>query len=102
MSTIRFKAQIAYEDPYVQPLILAALKTRLPEELYTLVDRVDDPEAPLLQILQYESLSFELALSHPERTLLNAYVIRKALIRKHFLAMTVDTWIKKHPKSILK
>jgi tubulin--tyrosine ligase len=102
MSGLRFKAQIAYEDSYVQPLILAALKARLPEESYVLVDSADDSDAPLLQILQYESLSFELALSHPERTLLNAYVIRKALIRKHFLAMTVDVWIKKHPESVLK
>jgi tubulin--tyrosine ligase len=102
MSTVKFKAQIAYEDLYVQPLILAALKARLPKESYVLVDSVDGLDTPLLQILQYESLSFELALSHPERMLLNAYVIRKALIRKHFLAMTVDTWIKKHPESILK
>jgi len=31
----------------------------------------------------------------------NAYIIRKALIRKHYLSNTVESWIAKHPDSIL-
>jgi tubulin--tyrosine ligase len=32
----------------------------------------------------------------------NAYTIRKALIRKHYLAHTVESWLPKHPESPLK
>lgn len=33
--------------------------------------------------------------------MINSYVIRKALIRKHFLSSTVDHWVAKHPESVL-
>lgn len=57
---------------------------------------------PWLQICSYESLDFETLLQRPSDTLANSYVIRKALIRKHYLAHTVSTWLSKHPQSILK
>src|ERR1700761_513133 len=95
-------AQIAYEDPYVQPLLLEALKSCLPPTSYELITSLPtDPNVPLLQILQYESLAFDLALQKPDQVLINAYIIRKALIRKHFLAATIAHWIKKRPDSIL-
>jgi tubulin---tyrosine ligase len=98
----RIYAQIDYEDPYVQPLLLQALRSRLPSQSYELTTTLpSDPNVRLLQILQYESLAFERALQNPDRVLVNAYVIRKALIRKHFLAATVANWIKKKPDSIL-
>jgi hypothetical protein len=95
-------AQIAYEDLYVQPLLLEALKSCLPPTSYELITSLPtDPNVPLLQILQYESLAFDLALQNPDQVLINAYIIRKALIRKHFLAATIAHWIKKRPDSIL-
>jgi tubulin---tyrosine ligase len=109
-STVDLKllfVQIDYEDPYVQPLWLKALKSRLPESSYRLViglphdDDNDDDKYQLLQIRQYESIAFDLALRKPHQVLVNAYVIRKAMIRKHFLAATVANWIKKNPQSIL-
>jgi tubulin---tyrosine ligase len=98
-----FFAQIAYEDPYVQPLILSALEARLLPTSYEIIQSLPSPfEGRLLQVLPYEKLAFNTALQNPGRLLINAYVIRKALIRKHFLATTVHSWITKHPYSSLK
>lgn len=58
--------------------------------------------AKFLQIRAYESIDFEHASTQPATSLINSYVIRKALIRKHFLSSTVDHWVAKHPESPLK
>jgi len=56
----------------------------------------------VLQISPYESIDFDFAISRaPGTALINSYVIRKALIRKHFLSATVETWLAKHPESVL-
>jgi tubulin--tyrosine ligase len=101
----RFWAQIDYEDSYVQPLILQALRSQLPSELYEIVTALpafDGDDRKFLQIRQYESLAFDLALQRPNDILINAYIIRKALVRKHFLAATISSWITKRPGSMLK
>ncbi|KAF2398258.1 TTL-domain-containing protein [Trichodelitschia bisporula] len=98
-----FYALIDYEDPYVQPLILRALRT-LPTGSYTLTPSLTSypgPPSKLLTILPYESLPFSQALSQPTTHLINAYIIRKALIRKHYLASTITSWVAKHPSSPL-
>ncbi|TVY16486.1 putative tubulin--tyrosine ligase PBY1 [Lachnellula arida] len=100
-----FYALINYEDEYVQPLILSALKSRFSEDSYTLISNIEDlpsPTTPFLQISSYETLPFTQAMSYSTSTLINAYVIRKALIRKHYLSTTAYNWIAKHPGSILK
>lgn len=40
-------------------------------------------------------------MDHPTTSLINAYIIRKALIRKHYLSSTAYNWIAKNPSSIL-
>jgi hypothetical protein len=55
----------------------------------------------VLQVAQYEAIDFEYAAAHPTTCLINSYVIRKALIRKHYLSATVDNWVAKHPDSVL-
>ena len=98
-------ALIDYEDPYVQPLILSALEIRLPSSSYTLISSISDLPAitsPLLLVTSYESLPFTHIHTHPTTTFANAYVIRKALIRKHYLAFTLDAYLTKHPNSPLK
>ncbi|KAF2814169.1 TTL-domain-containing protein [Mytilinidion resinicola] len=111
-----FYAIIAYEDPYVQPLILSALNKRFPDQYNLIPSLLDlpsttpspdkapqkDSEPNLLQILPYESLFLDHALAHPTTSLINAYIIRKALIRKHYLATTVANWIVKNPDGVLK
>ncbi|KAK1759694.1 tubulin-tyrosine ligase [Echria macrotheca] len=116
-------ALINYEDDYVQPLILSALENLLPAGSYTLLQPhphqpgqttqekekeislasfLPNPSANLvLQISPYESIDFEFAAAHERTCLINSYMIRKALIRKHFLTATVDSWVSKHPDSIL-
>ncbi|CRK30925.1 hypothetical protein BN1708_015878, partial [Verticillium longisporum] len=49
----------------------------------------------------YETLDFEYAADHSSTVLINSYMIRKALIRKHYLSATVETWSAKHPSSSL-
>ncbi|KOS23154.1 putative tubulin--tyrosine ligase [Escovopsis weberi] len=107
----RIRAVVAYDDVYVQPLILSALKSELPDGV---LDLVTDPSPPaldgasptgkldkILQILPYESIDFELAAERPGSCLVNSYMIRKALIRKHYLSATVDHWTAKNPGSVL-
>jgi hypothetical protein len=98
-------ALINYEDPYVQPLILAALEKRLPESAYspiTSLSQLPSPSSRLLQWVQYESIDFDHLMAHSSTSLANAYVIRKALIRKHYLSTTIANWITKYPDSCLK
>jgi tubulin---tyrosine ligase len=98
-------ALINYEDPYVQPLILSALKKRLPTSSYKLVKSLQDLPAsstPCLQFVQYESIDWDHLMSHSSTSLANAYIIRKALIRKHYLSTTIANWITKYPDSVLK
>ncbi|KAK5722971.1 hypothetical protein LTR17_014103 [Elasticomyces elasticus] len=97
--------QIHYADTYVQPLLIAALRARLPPELLVFLNENEAPPTPnakLLQWRQYESIDFEHLLAHPGTSLANSYVIRKALIRKHYLSTTVSHWLTKHPDSVLK
>ncbi|KAG4429487.1 hypothetical protein IFR05_015025, partial [Cadophora sp. M221] len=103
-SKTHFYALVNYEDVYVQPLILEALKARFTPDSYTLISSLSElptPSTPFLQISSYESLPFEHILSHSTSSLINAYIIRKALIRKHYLSTTAYNWTTKNPSSIL-
>ncbi|KAI3398954.1 hypothetical protein diail_7981 [Diaporthe ilicicola] len=103
-------AIVDYEDAYVQPIILSALQTTIPPGRLRLLS--PDPSrgleeqvakgAKVLQIRAYESIDFDYASSNPATSLINSYVIRKALIRKHFLSSTVDHWVAKNPESPLR
>ncbi|KAK3709806.1 hypothetical protein LTR37_010634 [Vermiconidia calcicola] len=98
-------AYIDYEDTYVQPLLLAALKARLPPELLVFINSLEElpsPSSRLLQWRQYESIDFDHLTTHPRSSLANSYIIRKALIRKHYLSNTVTHWTAKNPSSILR
>ncbi|KAK3402256.1 survival protein sure-like phosphatase/nucleotidase [Sordaria brevicollis] len=111
-------ALIDYQDSYVQPLILSAIEKLLPSSSYTLLPSpfsasnpdpeihlaslLPSPSSKCLQVTPYETIDFDHAMSHPTTTLINSYIIRKALIRKHFLTSTVEHWVSKHPSSALK
>ncbi|EXJ82746.1 hypothetical protein A1O3_06561 [Capronia epimyces CBS 606.96] len=94
---------VDYPDGYVQPLILEALRglKDTPINIISSLSHLSNPEDPVLQFTAYESLDFEHAMQHPRTSLVCAYVIRKALIRKHYLSNTVSTWLVKHPDSSL-
>ncbi|KAL6151927.1 hypothetical protein ACJQWK_04635 [Exserohilum turcicum] len=98
-------ALINYEDAYVQPLILSALEKRLPAATYELIaslSQLPSPSFRLLQFVQYESIDWDHLMEHSSTSLANAYTIRKALIRKHYLSTTIANWITKYPDSVLK
>ncbi|EME41294.1 hypothetical protein DOTSEDRAFT_134724 [Dothistroma septosporum NZE10] len=101
----KIHAIIEYEDSYVQPLLLAAIQAKLPSELLSLIQDISELPAPnsnLLQWRQYESIDFDQLVENSSTSLANSYVIRKALIRKHYLSTTVSHWLTKHPTSLLK
>lgn len=96
---------IDIEDLYVQPLVKQALQTRLKGvdcRPISSLSELPDPSARVLQYREYEQLDFDHVLSHPSTSLANSFVIRKALIRKHYLSNTVANWISKHPDSVLR
>ncbi|KAK4176426.1 tubulin-tyrosine ligase [Triangularia setosa] len=112
-------ALINYGDTYVQPLIQSAITSLLPPDALTFLptptgwDANTNPDislssllpsdaAKILQIMPYESLDFDYVMSHPASSLINSYMIRKALIRKHYLAKTVENFLVKNPGSVLK
>lgn len=91
---------IVEADDYLLPIIHAALKSNLPPKSLTLIERLSQlpwPDSFLLQIRPYESMDFEHLLAHPSTSLANSYIIRKALIRKHYLWQTISSWWVKHP-----
>ncbi|KAL7786798.1 survival protein sure-like phosphatase/nucleotidase [Trichoderma afarasin] len=109
----KIQAIVSYDDPYVQPLIVSALNTVLPKDSFNLITDISaegfnlsstlpSSDSSVLQIMPYEAIDFEFASSHTKTSLINSYMIRKALIRKHYLSATLDHWAAKNPDSILK
>ncbi|KAL4884697.1 survival protein sure-like phosphatase/nucleotidase [Aspergillus karnatakaensis] len=91
------------DDPYVQDLVEEALKSRLGyrNKPISSIDELPSRTSPVFQYREYERLDFEHAMIHSSTSLTNAYIIRKALIRKHYLSNTVTNWVTKHPESVL-
>ena len=121
-------AMIAYDDEYVEPLVRQALARNFPKTEFCFLEPRDTPdksqdlaaalfpskgqdhnggkddpkeEKRVLQIVSYEAIDFEHASSHPGTCLVNSYMIRKALIRKHYLSATVERWAAKNPRGLL-
>ncbi|SPO05052.1 related to pig tubulin-tyrosine ligase [Cephalotrichum gorgonifer] len=109
-------AVVAYEDPYVQPLIMESLAKLYPQinilstkppvasgsDEPSLASYLPHGDVKILNITSYETIDFTFAADHRDTCLVNSYTIRKALVRKHFLTATVDAWAAKRPKSILR
>lgn len=89
-------ASVAYDDPIVAALIKRSLAALLPNILHSPASQAH------LQWSSYEEIDFDAVLRNPETTLASSYVFRKALIRKHFLANTIQNWISKHPETNLR
>ena len=45
------------------------------------------PKKPVLHIKPYEELPFDDVIAHPETCLVNAYIIRKALVRTSLISV---------------
>ncbi|PIA97163.1 putative tubulin--tyrosine ligase [Cercospora beticola] len=103
--TTKIFASVDYEDGYVQPLLLSVLNAKLPSDLLVLINDVSElphSDCKFLQWRQYESIDFDHLMQNSTSSTANSYIIRKALIRKHYLSSTVNHWLTKHPDSLLK
>lgn len=59
------------------------------------------PPSALIQWASYDSIDHVLTASQPSHVLSSSYTIRKALIRKHFLARCIQSYLAKRPGSFL-
>ncbi|KAF8475777.1 survival protein sure-like phosphatase/nucleotidase [Kalaharituber pfeilii] len=94
-------AAIDYEDDYVEPRLIKALQERVPG--LRIVKRLEDvpSNGKVVQWSTYEKLNFDHLLASPDTSLACSYIIRKAIIRKHYLAHTIHHYVTKSPGSIL-
>lgn len=100
MPQIRTFYAIIEADDYLLPLIHFAVTRHFPSISYQLISspsQLPSPSHSLLQIRPYESLDFDHLFANPTTSFANSYVIRKALIRKHYLWHTISSWWSKHP-----
>ncbi|KAJ3750194.1 tubulin-tyrosine ligase [Lentinula detonsa] len=58
------------------------------------------PDASLVQWSSYDEIEHEFSMN--ESILQSSYIIRKSLIRKHFLSRCIFSYLTKHPDSVLK
>ena len=63
---------------------------------------VQSSNSKLIQWSSYDELDHSLIHSDHPNVLSSSYVIRKALIRKHFLSRCIRAYVTKHPDSVLK
>ncbi|RDX55970.1 tubulin-tyrosine ligase [Lentinus brumalis] len=88
--------------PLTDRLVHDALNSLIPPP--SVIDSLPKP-APgrLLQWATYDALDHELTFSHgpQSKVLSSSYVIRKALIRKHFLSRCIRNYLTKRPESVL-
>ncbi|KAG8219934.1 hypothetical protein J3R82DRAFT_933 [Butyriboletus roseoflavus] len=59
------------------------------------------PPSRLIQWASYDCIDHALTASQPDHVLSSSYTIRKALIRKHFLARCIQSYLVKRPQSYL-
>lgn len=73
---------------------MSALASRLPEGSYTFPSpgyTLSGSKTPVLHIKSYEELPFDDVMAHPETSLVNAYIIRKALVRTPLISASFES-----------
>lgn len=109
-------AFVQLDEGYTQQIVVEALKPYFKvhplsrdlsyEAMQETIQSACSPTTDhrILLWMEYEQLDWERILLHdqsPPLLVANAYCIRKGLIRKAQLAMTLNKYIRKHPDSIL-
>ena len=72
------------------------IESALPKDLNS-----DSPTERLVQWSSYDSIDHELTARGLHTVISSSYIFRKALIRKHFLSRTINSYVTKHPYSPL-
>jgi len=86
------------------PLTESLVKRALSNLLVPVVTSLPDPHgySKLLQWSTYDAIDHDLTNNNPDNVLSSSYTIRKALIRKHFLARCIHSYLTKHLDTCLK
>jgi len=100
---------IDYQDEYVQPILQEVITDEFKDSPFNLhqitsISNLSHSKCSVLVWAQYEALPFDHVIASTKNSddiLINAYVYRKALIRKHYLATTIRNWLVKYPQSCL-
>ncbi|KAL1714848.1 tubulin-tyrosine ligase family-domain-containing protein [Schizophyllum commune] len=88
--------------PLTESLVLRAIQRLSPSPKVVSSLPQINPDNKLLQWSTYDDMDHELTHIRRSSVLASSYIIRKALIRKHFLSRTIHAYLTKHPDSILK
>ncbi|KAG2146582.1 tubulin-tyrosine ligase family-domain-containing protein [Suillus bovinus] len=86
--------------PLTESLVKRAL-SNLPVSIITSLPSIHECSR-LLQWSTYDAIDHDLTHRNPDNVLSSSYTIRKALIRKHYLARCIQSYLTKHLDSILK
>ncbi len=94
-------AFVSFPDaPLTQSLVKRALITNFPD-LRFVDSLLDAPTTPLLQWSTYDAINHDWTLALPDLAFSSSYIIRKALIRKHYLHRAIQGYTAKNHQSIL-
>lgn len=91
-------------DSYIFEPVCQAFKRlgfSMETDIKLLEQITQDPKLRFFHFGDYEDVDLDLIQSHPSRYFVPTYIYRKALIRKHFLANTVQNFVAKNPESPL-
>lgn len=90
------------KDEYIYQPIKQAMMKFLPN--YKIQSKLPDFDLvqKIFQYGDYEQIDVDKLMLESSKYFANSYIYRKALIRKHYLAHTVHSYVVKHPESILK
>ncbi|EGG11756.1 uncharacterized protein MELLADRAFT_102244 [Melampsora larici-populina 98AG31] len=87
---------INYQDPYTLNAIKNAIQNKLPQlQVIENSKQSDQIEIGAIQISDYDNIDWELVQRFPKEVIVNAYPIRKALIRKNYLSKTLYFYFNK-------
>ena len=90
------------KDEYIYQPIKQAMMKFLPNyQIQSTLPQLDLTEK-VFQYGDYEQIDVDKLMLESSKYFANSYIYRKALIRKHYLAHTVHSYVVKHPESILK
>lgn len=87
--------------PLTKRLVLDSIKS-LSEKLEVIDALGDNQHDRLIQWSSYDEIDHELTNLRRQSVLASSYTFRKALIRKHYLAHSILSYITKKPSSVLK
>ena len=90
------------KDEYIYQPIKQAIMNFLPNYQIQSILPQFDLTKKIFQYGDYEQIDVDKLMLENSKYFANSYIYRKALIRKHYLAHTVHSYIAKHPESILK